>query len=85
MHSQIILRTVITVLINYLFSSLSRRKDKVVTGIKKIVLRSGVDASFWRVVTAFPLAFRLQSLRYFKQQKGRLKIFQTTFVLQGNF
>ena len=25
-----------------------------------------------------------QSLRYFKQQKGRLKIFQTTLVLLGN-
>jgi len=32
----------------------------------------------------YPLAFRVQSLRYFKQQKGRLKIFQTTLVLTGN-
>ena len=48
--------------------------------MKKIVFRSGVDASFWRVVTAFSLVFRSQSLRYFKQQKGRLKNFQTTAV-----
>jgi len=52
--------------------------------MKRIVFRSGVDALFWRVVTAFPLVFRLQSLRYFKRQKGRLKIFQTTFALLGN-
>ena len=43
-----------------------------------------MDASFWRVVTAFSLVFRSQSLRYFKQQKGRLKNFQTTFALLGN-
>ncbi|EFC89314.1 hypothetical protein NEIMUCOT_04217 [Neisseria mucosa ATCC 25996] len=49
------------------------------------MLGSGMDASFGRVVTAFSLVFCSQSLRYFKQQKGRLKIFQTTFVLQGNF